>query len=350
MGEDEEPGHAFDLHVETIVEAVRERGAGLVALQLPEGLKRRAMELVEGSEASTDAVVIVSADPCYGACDLIDAQLEPLGVDMVVHVGHTPMGDTPPRIPTVFVDARSTLSVDEAVSKAIPLLPAGGRVGLLATTQHRDGMTRAGEALTEAGHEVVVGQGGRRLAFPGQVLGCDLSAARAVAGEVDAFLLLGGGTFHAAGVSMATGKPVVLADVETGTARTVEEDRDRLLRRRAAVIARAGDATTFGILVESRPGQQRWELARTLRDHLREAGRRPVLLLLREVHPDSLLTMGLDAYISTACPRIAVDDQSSYPMPVLTPQELLILLGRADWTGYALDEAGYTAVPHLLQR
>ena len=92
---------------------VLDRGARLVALQLPEGLKRRALELVDGIEAATD---VVSADPCYGACDLIDGQLEPLGVDLVVHVGHTAMGDTPPLLPTLFVEARSTLSVDAAVA------------------------------------------------------------------------------------------------------------------------------------------------------------------------------------------------------------------------------------------
>jgi 2-(3-amino-3-carboxypropyl)histidine synthase len=48
----------------------------------------------------------------------------------------------------------------------------------------------------------------------------------------------------------------------------------------------------------------------------------------------------MDAYVSTACPRIAVDDQSTYPMPVLTPQELEIMLGRASWEGYVLDEIG----------
>jgi 2-(3-amino-3-carboxypropyl)histidine synthase len=317
---------------------VRDRGARLVALQLPEGLKRRALELVDGIEKATDARVVVSADPCYGACDLIDAQLEPLGVDLVVHVGHTAMGDTPPSLPTLFVEARSTIPVDVAVAAAMGLLRGGDRVGLLATTQYREGMARAGELLSRGGHEVVVGEGGRRLAFPGQVLGCDLSAARAVSDRVDAFVLLGGGAFHGAGVSMATGRPVVVADVEAGGARSVEDERDRLLRRRGAVIARAGDAETFGILVESRPGQQRWGLALALRDDLRAAGRRPVVLLLREVTPDRLLALGMDAYVSTACPRIAVDDQSSYATPVLTPLEVRILIGKADWSSYRLDD------------
>jgi 2-(3-amino-3-carboxypropyl)histidine synthase len=281
---------------------------------------------------------VVSADPCYGACDLVDPQLEPLGVELVVHFGHTPLGDTPPAIPTLFVEATFDLDVRAAVEAALPLLYDVGPVGLLATTQHREGMEVAKGLLEEGGHRVLVGEGGQRLAFPGQVLGCDLSAARAIADDVDAFLLLGGGSFHAVGVGLATGKPVVVADVETGTARDVDDAKDRVLRRRVATIALASDAESFGILVESRPGQQRWALARSLRDALVEDGRRAVLLLLREISPQRLFAVGLDAYVSTACPRIAVDDQSAYPVPVLTPQELRIMLGRAGWDDYVLDE------------
>lgn len=333
-------GNTFDLRVEEMVEAVRRRGANIVALQLPEGLKRRALELAEAIEGATGASVVVSADPCYGACDLVEDQLLPLGVDLVVHLGHTDMGDTPTGIPTLFMETPSRLSVDKAVAAAVRQLPLAGIIGLLATTQYRHAMARAEELLKEAGRQVVVGTGGRRLAFPGQVLGCDLGAARAVADTVDAFLLLGGGRFHAVGVALATGKQVVVADVESGKATGMEEERDRVLRRRSATIGRAMDAQTFGILVEGRPGQRRWAMARSLRDMLRQAGKRPLLLALRGVSPDRLLALGLDAYVSTACPRIAVDDQESYHVPLLTPHELRILLGRASWDDYILDEMG----------
>jgi 2-(3-amino-3-carboxypropyl)histidine synthase len=213
-------------------------------------------------------------------------------------------------------------------------------VGLLTTTQHRHALDEAVSVLRGAGITPVLGKGGRRLAFMGQVLGCDLSAARVVAGNVDAFLLVGGGAFHAVGIALATGKPVVLADVELGEARSVDEERDVVLRRRSAVIESARSAGSFGIIVESRPGQQRWELARSLRDELADAGMDPVLMLLREVSPDRLVALGMDAYVSTACPRIAVDDQSAYPVPVLTPQEVRVLLGTEPWEGYRLDEIG----------
>ena len=61
-----------------------------------------------------------------------------------------------------------------------------------------------------------------------------------------------------------------------------------------------------------------------------------MLLALREVAPDRLEALGLDAYVSTACPRIAIDDQEAYCRPVLTH--------RARALGVALDEALRAAV------
>jgi 2-(3-amino-3-carboxypropyl)histidine synthase len=327
----------FDVDMEAITRAVYDSGAKVVGVQLPEGLKRMALPLVEAIKQATGATVVLSADPCYGACDLVDDQFEPLDVQLVIHVGHSPLGDTKPRIPTFFLDAPSRLDIGPAVRASLYKLGRGGRIGLLTTTQHRHVLGEAKAILEAAGYEVSIGTGGKRLAFPGQVLGCDLSAAKDVENKVDTFLLLGGGTFHAIGVAMDTRRPVVIADVETGEARTVQEDLDRVLRRRSATIGEAMDCQTFGILIEARPGQRRWNLAQSLADDLHDSGRQAVLMVLRNISPDRLVAIGLDAYVNTACPRLTIDDQSLFPMPLLTPIELRIVLGRDGWDDYLLD-------------
>jgi 2-(3-amino-3-carboxypropyl)histidine synthase len=327
----------FDVDVDSITRAVYDSGAKVVGIQLPEGLKRMALPLVERIEQATGAKVVVSADPCYGACDLVDDQFEPLDVQLVVHVGHSPMGDTEPRIPTVFLDAPSKLDIGPAVRDALYKLGRGGRIGLLTTTQHRHAIRDARSILEAAGYEVSIGTGTKRLAFPGQVLGCDFSAAKDVENEVDTFLIVGGGSFHATGVAMSTRRPVVIADVETGEARTVQEELDRMLRKRSATIGAAMDCETFGIIIEARPGQRRWNLAQSLADMLHDAGHQAVLMVMRNISPDRLVAIGLDAYINTACPRLTIDDQSLFPMPLLTPVELRIMLGREGWDDYLLD-------------
>jgi 2-(3-amino-3-carboxypropyl)histidine synthase len=51
--------------------------------------------------------------------------------------------------------------------------------------------------------------------------------------------------------------------------------------------------------------------------------------------------MDLDAFVMTACPRIAIDDSIRYKKPLLTPQELEIVLELRDWEDYEMDEIKY---------
>jgi 2-(3-amino-3-carboxypropyl)histidine synthase len=63
-----------------------------------------------------------------------------------------------------------------------------------------------------------------------------------------------------------------------------------------------------------------------------------MIVTLQEVSPDELLNLGFGAYVNTACPRLAYDDQGRFPVPVLSPQEYEILCGVRKWDDYAIDE------------
>jgi len=41
----------------------------LIAVQIPEGLKTRALEIADKIEKNSGAEVVTFADPCFGACD-----------------------------------------------------------------------------------------------------------------------------------------------------------------------------------------------------------------------------------------------------------------------------------------
>ena len=64
---------------------------------------------------------IISADPCYGACDLATAEAESLGADLIVHFGHAKLLKHE-KVPTLYLEARATLPVEAAAVAAIPLL------------------------------------------------------------------------------------------------------------------------------------------------------------------------------------------------------------------------------------
>ena len=52
----------------------------------------------------------------------------------------------------------------------------------------------------------------------------------------------------------------------------------------------------------------------------------------------NLKTFKIDAYVSCACPRIAIDDYAMFDAPILTPQEFRIVLGEAKWDDFRFDE------------
>ncbi len=80
----------FDFEEERIKHEITKLDAKRVLLQLPEGLKPEAPKLAKIIE-KCGAVAIISADPCYGACDIAVGEAEGLGVDLIVHFGHAKM-------------------------------------------------------------------------------------------------------------------------------------------------------------------------------------------------------------------------------------------------------------------
>ena len=48
-------------------------------------------------------------------------------------------------------------------------------------------------------------------------------------------------------------------------------------------------------------------------------------------------SLGVDAYVNTACPRIAMDDSVRYDRPMLTIPEAEIVLGLRTWDDYVFD-------------
>jgi len=63
-----------------------------------------------------------------------------------------------------------------------------------------------------------------------------------------------------------------------------------------------------------------------------------VIISLDNITPDALLQFKLDAFVNTACPRIAIDEGRRFNAPVLTPVEFEIVLGEREWTDLVFDE------------
>jgi len=79
----------YDFEIEKVISEVEKSKAKRVGLQFPEGLKDRAVAIASEIEDRTGVTVIVMADPTYGACDLKTDACKKLGIDLLMHFGHT---------------------------------------------------------------------------------------------------------------------------------------------------------------------------------------------------------------------------------------------------------------------
>lgn len=312
------------IQLSEVITQLKSRNAKRVAVQLPEGLKRKAAE-ISATLKNEGFEVLISGDACWGACDL---SLDALAwADVLVHVGHTPV-TTEKNV--IYLPFQQDIPL-EILESAVPQLRQYTSVGITTTIQHAHQTKAICKWLKDHGVNAVIGTGSSRTPLEGQVLGCTYASAKNA--KAEAYLFIGTGIFHAIGVSLATKKPTFALD-PFADGILQEVSADRLLRKRFAQIEKAKSAKTFGILLSSKSGQGRRELAERLAGLHENA----VIILIREISEMQLRNLGFDAYVNTACPRLALDDQSRFPMPVLSPSEFEIVLGKRSWDEYAIDE------------
>lgn len=333
----------FDFNIPYAVSVVKKNGAKTVGLQFPEGFKRKAALIATEVERETGCKVIISGNPCFGACDIDETLLQ--HVDILLHFGHAPLEFIDK---VEFIEVRSNVDVMPVLKIALPML-AKERIGILTTVQHVHKVDEVCKYLISKGKvpvtcevsntPVISGSGScthadnLRIRYPGQLLGCDFSAARI---PCDEYLYIGGGEFHPMGVAIATGRRVLVADPMVNKAWFV--NTDRIMRQRFAAITRARDAAFFAIIVSTKRGQFRLEVAEEMVKLARDSGRDAYIISMDLITPEQLLAFKADAFVSTACPRVAVDDNLRYSKPMLTPIEFEILVGKRTWDEFVFDE------------
>ncbi|RZN38339.1 MAG: diphthamide biosynthesis enzyme Dph2 [Methanophagales archaeon ANME-1-THS] len=327
----------YEFELDKITALIQERGARRVGVQLPEGLKTAATEIATEIAQATGVAVLISGNSCYGACD-VDEKLARI-VDMLFHFGHAanqfrksvygkmlrgePVLEATCRQKVVFIELRSTVDIKPVVERAVAELK-GDSVGLVATVQHVHALPEAKTVLARSGKKVLIGAS-NNLTYDGQVLGCDFSSARV---PCDELLFIGSGRFHPEGIALYTGKRVIAADPFTLQIHIVEPDD--LRKKRYGVIARALDAKSFGIIIGLKSGQSDLNEALAAQQKAVEKGLDAYLIAMDEITEARLLGFKVDAFVNTACPRLA-EDFVHFNQPILSVNEFEVAIGERNW-------------------
>jgi len=325
----------YELNPTSVEKFLTENEVEKVAIQAPEGIRPKVEELKE-LLLSEGVEPVFLAESCYGACDVADREAKDLGCDALIHYGHSDMG-LETEVPTLYVEAKMDIVPFDVLEEALPELK--GKVwGLVSTVQHVHQLSEVQQFLEDEGIESKIGEAGPRSEYPGQILGCDWGSAKSIADEVDGFIYVGTGEFHPIGVALSTGAPVMMINPVVGDFEEIDLDMDDFFQRRWALISSVQDVESIGLLVSTKKGQNRKDLAENLKVELEDEGFDVYILVFDDIIPNSLEDFQLDAFVNTACPRISFSDQDSFMRPVLSPFEARVMCGLEDWEDYQLDE------------
>lgn len=79
----------YNLELDNLIKEINKNNHKQVLLQLPDGLKPQAKEIVDTLRKQTKADFFIYFGTCYGACDS-PLHLERLNFDLNIQWGHTP--------------------------------------------------------------------------------------------------------------------------------------------------------------------------------------------------------------------------------------------------------------------
>ncbi|HJW97236.1 MAG TPA: diphthamide biosynthesis enzyme Dph2 [archaeon] len=303
---------------ERLIVEIRRRKTRRVLLQLPEGLKIQAQEIVQALEKS-GAQILLSLETCYGACDILDREAKSLGCDLIIHFGHSQiLGKT--QVPVIYEEHRMGFDPIPLLEKSLKGMELYKKICLLTTLQFLDSLEPVRKFLESRGKSILIGKP-KIAKYPGQILGCDHSSAKACEKEADCFLFLGSGRFHPLGIAQNVDKPVLFLDFESMKLESLEKEKFRLIKIRTANLEKAKEAKNFGILVSTKQGQGSLKIAESAKKQLERKGRNAWILIAGEFTPEKLLGLKIDCLVDCACPRLA-EDTSLFKKPIIRPEDV----------------------------
>ena len=294
-----------------------------ILIQFPEGLKQKALEYAQSLEKEGNEVFI-SASPNFGACDLALDEARNLKADKLIHYGHAEFNKVDFNVEYVPYEIDAPLDL---LPKSLEYLKDFNRISIVTTVQHLHQLDSIKEFYEKNGKEVFIGRPYGFAKHPGQILGCDIGSAASVDSKVDAHVYFGGGIFHPLGALLNTKKPFLVIEPFDNKVEFIDRLRDTYQRRSKGKVLASLDAKSIAILVSTKNGQHNLKLAEILKKKIESEGLKSAILVSNTFDFDSINNMmEFDAFVNTACPRIAIDDTDRLRKPLLSANELMQVL------------------------
>jgi 2-(3-amino-3-carboxypropyl)histidine synthase len=301
------------MELEEAAEEMKKKGIKRVFVQLPEGLKAKSLEVADFLEKN-GLEPIISLENTYGACDLRDEEALRLKCDAILHLGHNEFGFewVKSKIPVFYVEWFSNKTGNDSLEKIVGALKDFEKIGIVYSIQYKKAFENVVEFLRNNNKKVFVSRSG-------QIIGCNFSNALSIEKNVEAFLVVSAGKFHAIGIALNVKKPVFVFDVETNDVQKIEVNRYSKIKAWNKKIFE--DSKNVGLLVSWKKGQIKdFELVKRKIESL---GKKVYVLVFDELNESILEGLKIDCLINLACPRISVDDLERYKIPIIDYTDVL---------------------------
>jgi 2-(3-amino-3-carboxypropyl)histidine synthase len=308
--------------MEEVVNELKKIGARKILVQFPEGLKLRIQSIAKKLE-SKNFDVVLCCEKCFGACDIRDEEALRLGCDAILHIGHEKFVEKT-SLPVVYWEYFIGAEPIPILEKEFKKIENFKRIGLITSIQFVKLVSDVKKYLEKMGKEVYVH---KALQHEGQILGCDLRAAKEIEKNVDCFLCISAGKFYGAGVVLTTNKPTLILDLERREIYSLHNFKEKIEKIIAWNKSIFENAEKVGILVSWKKGQIKdFSL---VKEKLEKAGKEVYVLAMDEISPEKLEGLKLDFLINLACPRI-IEDQEKFKIPMLNFHDLEKILNIKD--------------------
>lgn len=317
----------YNFEVHKTIWRIRSLKAKRVALQLPEGLTMFATTLCDIIEAFTEADTVIMGDVTYGACCIDDFTAFALGVDLLVHYGHScliPIDQTSDiKVLYIFVDIK--IDPSHFIDTIKLNFPKRTHLAIVSTIQFVTTLHSVAKIMRDEDYIVTVPQ--CKPLSPGEILGCTAPKLNA-----DLIVYLGDGRFHLESIMIANPNiPAYKYDPydKKFTKETYDHELMRENRKNQVEISKG--ASNFGLILGTLGRQGSTKVLGNLEKQIRNANKKYVKILLSEIFPSKLSLFTLDAFVQVACPRLSIDWGTAFPKPLLTPYEFSVSLENSKW-------------------
>ena len=297
------------------IEKLKKMKAKRVFVQFPEGLTLRIQDIVKELERN-GLEVVTCLERCFGACDVREDDAKTLGCDVILHIGHERFLDT--KFPVVYWEYFIEEDAIHTLEKELDKLKDYKKIGLVTSIQFVKMIPDIKYFLEKNGKEAFAY---KSLQYPGQVLGCNLDAAKKIEDKVDCFLCISAGEFYAAGIVLITERPVFALDLEKREIRSLDEFKRKTQKIIAWNKDKLKDAKRVGLLVSWKQGQFKSNFF-DLKIKLEKDRKEVYVLAFDEIAPEKMEGLKLDFLINFGCPRIGIDDLPKYKLPMLNAEDI----------------------------